>query len=106
MGAVALLQLSESWRLKVARGTPSHRVAAGAVYTGLIPSRDEDVVGTGLAWTELFQSGTNHETVFEFFYKAAITPRVSWQPDLQYVVSPSGIHPDALVVGVRFHLSL
>ena len=78
----------------------------GAVYTGLIPSRDEDVVGTGLAWTELFQGGTNHETVFEFFYKAAITSRVSLQPDLQYIASPSGIRADALVVGVRFQVSL
>ena len=79
---------------------------AGAVYTGLIPSRDEDVVGAGLAWTELFQGGTNHETVCEFFYKAVITPRMSLQPDLQYIASPSGIHPDALVVGVRFEVSL
>jgi porin len=79
---------------------------AGAVYTGLIPSRDEDVVGTGLAWTELFRGGTNHETVFEFFYKAVITPRVSLQPDLQYIASPSGIHRDAMAVGLRFLVTL
>ncbi|MHB8969324.1 MAG: carbohydrate porin [Pirellulaceae bacterium] len=49
---------------------------------------------------------TNHETVFEFVYKAAITPRIGLQPDLQYIVSPSGIHRDALAVGVRLQVVL
>jgi carbohydrate-selective porin OprB len=77
---------------------------AGVVYTGLLPCRDEDVLGTGFAWTELFQGGTNQESVIEFFYRAQLKPRVAIQPDLQYVVSPSGIQRDALAVGVRFQL--
>ncbi len=32
---------------------------AAADYTGLIPCRDRDVLGTGLAWAELIQGGTN-----------------------------------------------
>jgi carbohydrate-selective porin OprB len=64
------------------------------------------VVGAGVAWAELFQGGTNHETVFECFYQAQITPRISFQPDLQYIASPSGIYRDALAVGVRFQLNL
>lgn len=78
----------------------------GLVYRGLLPHRDEDVVGAGVAWAELFQGGTNHETVFECFYKAQITPRISFQPDLQYIASPSGIYRDALALGVRFQLEL
>jgi len=78
----------------------------GLVYRGLLPRRDEDVVGAGVAWAELFQGGTNQETVFEFLSKAQITPRISFQPDLQYIVSPSGIYRDALALGFRFQLNL
>ena len=77
---------------------------AGATYTGLIPSRDHDVLGTGLSWVELFQGGTNHENVVEVFYKAQITSSVRVQPDLQYVGTPSGIYRDALVAGIRFQV--
>lgn len=79
---------------------------AGLVYTGLFPRRDGDVLGAGYAWTELFRGGTNQETVFELFYKAEITPRISIQPDLQYIATPSGVHRDALAVGVRFQVAL
>lgn len=79
---------------------------AGLVYRGLLPGRDEDVLGAGVAWAELFQGGTNEETVVETFYKAQITPRVSLQPDLQYIATPSGIYRDALAVGVRFQLTM
>ena len=79
---------------------------AGLVYTGLVPGREEDVIGTGVAWAELFQGGTNEETVVELFYKAQITARMSWQPDLQYVATPSGIYSDALAVGFRFQVDL
>lgn len=81
-------------------------VVDGAVYTGLIPSRDEDVIGMGFARAELFQGGTNEESVVELFYKAAISPRLSIQPDLQYIASPSGIHRDALAVGFRLQMAL
>jgi len=77
---------------------------AGAVYTGLLPDRDQDVLGVGLAWAELFQGGTNEETVVELFYKAQLTPRVRAQPDFQFVKSPSGIYRDALVAGFRFQV--
>ncbi len=79
---------------------------AGLIYAGLIPCRDGDVLGAGYAWTELYQGGTNQEAVFELFYKAELTPRVSIQPDLQYIVTPSGIHRDALAMGVRFQVTL
>ena len=81
-------------------------LVAGLVYTGLLPCRDEDVVGAGVVWTELFQGGTNQETVVELFYKTQLTPRLMIQPDLQYIASPSGIYRDALAVGLRFELAL
>lgn len=78
---------------------------AGLVYTGLIPRRDADVMGAGVAWAELYQGGTGQETVIEAYYRARITPRVSLQPDVQYIASPSGIYSDSLVTGVRFELT-
>lgn len=78
----------------------------GVVYRGLISGRDEDVLGAGVAWAELFKGGSDRETVYEFFYKARITPRVSLQPDIQYIVTPSGIYPDALAIGMRFQVDL
>ena len=63
-------------------------------------------MGMGYVWAELNQIGPNHETVFELFYKTQLTPSVSLQPDLQYIGSPSGIHPDSLVAGIRFVLTL
>jgi porin len=79
---------------------------AGIVYTGLIPQRDKDVLGAGVSCAELFQGGTNRETVFEFFYKAQVTPHTSLQPDIQYIATPSGIERNALVVGLRFQVTL
>ena len=79
---------------------------AGLIYTGLLPCRDEDVLGAGYAWTELFQGGTDQEAVVELFYKVQLTPKLTVQPDLQYIASPSGIHRDALAAGVRFQLDL
>ena len=78
----------------------------GMTYTGLIPGRDNDVFGMGIASAELFQGGRNRETVTEIFYRAMLTPRASLQPDVQYIASPSGIYRDALVVGGRFELRL
>jgi porin len=79
---------------------------AGIVYKGLLPCRDEDVMGSGVAWAQLNNSGTLQETAIEFFYKAQITPSITLQPDLQYIVSPSGIHRDALAVGIRSQVTL
>jgi carbohydrate-selective porin OprB len=80
--------------------------AAGVVYRGLIPRRDDDVVGAGIAWARLNQGGTPREIVVEGFYRVQVTPSMSVQPDIQYIVTPSGIHPDALAVGVRFQVAL
>ncbi len=79
---------------------------AGGIYAGLLPSRDLDVVGIGVAWTELFGGGSGEETAWEIFYKAPVTPRISVQPDLQYIATPGGIYNDSLVVGMRFELAM
>lgn len=83
-----------------------HGAIALVVYRGLISGRDEDVVGVGAAWARLNQGGSQEETVIEVFYKAQITPSMTIQPDMQYVINPSGLYRDALAVGVRFQVTL
>jgi carbohydrate-selective porin OprB len=75
---------------------------AGFVYRGLIPGRDNDIAGAGVAWAKLSQDGTSQETAVEVFYKASLHSWLSIQPDLQYIASPSGVYRDALAVGIRF----
>ena len=79
---------------------------AGLVYQGLFPGRDDDGLGVGVAACRLNGGGTNRETVIECYYKVALRPGAVLQPDVQYVVSPSGVERDALAVGVRFVLAL
>lgn len=78
---------------------------AGLTYTGLLSGREADMIGVGVAWSELFQGGTNRETATELFYRAVWSSRLSIQPDMQYIASPSGIYRDALVAGIRMELS-
>lgn len=79
---------------------------AGVIYRGLFPARDRDVLGTGVAWTELFGGGSGEESVFELFYKLQLTEWTSLQPDLQYISTPSGVERDAIVVGLRLVMAL
>jgi porin len=92
-----------SQRLKESIGDSA---TAGLVYKGPISGRDHDVAGVGVSWAELFQGGSNQETACELFYRAELAPHVFLQPDFQYIVTPSGIHPDAFVLGLRFQLAL
>ena len=77
---------------------------AGFSYTGLHTSREHDVIGAGIAWSELFQGGTNQEMATELFYRAQWSSHLSLQPDIQYISSPSGIYKDAIAVGIRMEL--
>lgn len=77
---------------------------AGLTYTGLLSNRQHDVVGLGIAWSELFQGGTNQESATELFYRAQWSSKLSLQPDLQYISSPSGIYRDSLAIGMRMEI--
>lgn len=83
---------------------------AGLSYTGLIPHRNDDVAGIGVAVGDISNrlsnfKGTSAETVMEIFYRFQITPFLSIQPDLQYIFKPNGIEKDALAIGVRTIIS-
>ena len=84
--------------------------SVGAQYQGLIPGRDDDVLGCGVAQGRLSQGAgftASHETAMELYYSARITPWLSVSPSVQYVFNPGGDHDvdDAVVVGVRLQMS-
>jgi porin len=87
---------------------------AGLHYRGLLPGRDDDAAGIAVAverYSRDFSSaerragnaGRDHESVIEIAYRAQLAPWLGVQPDLQYVVHPSGAHSirNAVVAGLR-----
>lgn len=86
---------------------------AGVVYTGLIPGRDEDQFGIGVAIvnpTDSFKSGESAaeaETAIEISYYAQITPWLGIKPDIQFIENPGMVNnkADATVAGIRVEVS-
>ncbi|MGB7790444.1 MAG: carbohydrate porin [Terrimicrobiaceae bacterium] len=71
----------------------------GLVYTGMIPTRDEDEFGVGFVYAQLTNGarrtlelegsrGVGAEMVLEFTYKAILTPWLYIQPDAQFIINP------------------
>lgn len=87
---------------------------AGLAYTGLLGGRPQDQVGlaVGVArFGEPFRRSAalaghapaRDELIIEATYRAPLTPWLTLQPDIQYVVDPGGDREasDALVLGLR-----
>jgi porin len=85
-----------------------HHVVAGAVYTGLIPTRDADSIGLA-AGAAFFADGAgfdaDHEVVIELFYEFRPLPFISLKPDLQYILNAGGAD-DAFVATLRAQIDL
>lgn len=98
------------WRVG---GTPANRnlvefyTDGGVNYTGLIPGRDEDIFGIGVAYAQVSgdlsaqdratnnQNGTNapvrnYEMTIEVTYQIVLAPWWTLQPDFQYIIHPGG----------------
>ncbi len=101
------------------RNQVDHYWGAGLNYTGLIPSRSEDIAGLALANA---RNGSNFiryardveglsvdhtETAIELTYMAIVQPWLTIQPDLQYVINPGmdSSLDNALVAGVRVEVA-
>jgi porin len=94
-------------------------VGTGVQYTGLIPGRPMDSCGFGVAAAfngdaykdaarAQGESPSDAEVALEWTYEARLTPWLSLQGDLQYVIDPGGLNdrPDAVVVGLRYQIRL
>jgi porin len=89
-------------------------IDGGLNYKGLIPTRDNDVLGVGFAYGHLHNnpqgsdgsSNPGYEMVFEATYQIMLTPWLSLQPDVQYVIQKSSADiPNALVLGTHATVS-
>lgn len=92
---------------------------AGFVWQGLIPNRDQDqLLGAVMAGgfssdyaQANYNSGSGYnttETVFDVSYVITINENFFVQPDIQYIIRPSGLSStqNALVIGLQFGFSL
>lgn len=79
--------------------------SAGLVYRGLLASRDRDTAGMAVYYGGFSRDlpGQTFEMVLEWTYAIALTPWLTVQPDIQYIINPSGRRTikDALVVGAQ-----
>jgi len=89
-------------------------VDGGLSYKGLIPTRDHDILGVAFAYGHLStnaqdnegRSTPGYEIVLEATYQMELTPWLSLQPDVQYVIHPSGTDiANALVLGAQATVS-
>jgi porin len=99
--------------VRIGAATPNDRnlvsfyIDGGLVYKGLIPGRPDDKVGIAAAHARIGRNARNldrdtaffsgefypvrsNETVVELTYQAKLAPWWTLQPDLQYVIRPSG----------------
>jgi carbohydrate-selective porin OprB len=92
-----------------------HFWATGIQYEGLVPTRDKDVLGFGVALGMLSNEYRNwvrpradRETVYELYYAIQVTPWLTIGPDFQYVTNAGGKKddPHAMVAGLRLKFSL
>ena len=83
-------------------------ISGGLHWRGPIPGRPDDNTGIAATWAHLSpyaQTPYNYELAIEGFYTAQVTPWLSIQPDLQYIIHPGGTYQNALVATVQVGLA-
>jgi len=88
--------------------------SGGVSYKGLIPGRNEDVLGAAfscLRSSHLYRDRVNdsftNETVYEVYYAVQVSKWMVLTPDFQYIDNPgaAGEYGHAIVAGVRARVS-
>ena len=96
------------------RNTVDVYLGSGLHYQGLIPGRDEDIAGVGLAYASiseelrLAEAKDQAEKTIEATYRAKMSEKLALQMDVQFVFDP-GANPsleDAVVAILRFEVGL
>jgi len=86
--------------------------SAGCQYRGLVPGRDDDVLGVGMGRARVTDEGGGgftaaHETAMEAYYAIQVAPWLVVSPHVQYVADPGGLDAvdDVVILGVRVQAS-
>lgn len=84
--------------------TVPYYAGLGIRSQGFFSSRKKDgfTFGIARAWLQ----NVKPETVYEFVYLIQIMENVAIFPDIQYIVHPSGVHPNAFAGLVRLQIKL
>ncbi|MCC6578805.1 MAG: carbohydrate porin [Phycisphaeraceae bacterium] len=84
-----------------------HHIEGGLTWRGLLPGRDNDVLGVMVSWIRFTDEPAagftdDSETAVELTYAAQVTPAVTVQPYMQWIAQPGGAGlEDAINLGVR-----
>ncbi len=94
------------------------QVNVGLVYKGLIPRRDDDQTTFGVIYGKFSgdyartvkaagNGDPDYESVIETGYRIQLTKFAFIQPDIQWVIRPSGTGriPNALVIGAEMGIT-
>jgi len=90
----------------------THFWSVGGQYQGMIPGRDDDVLGAGVAQGRISKYARSagrdaQETVLEIYYNAKVCGWLNITGDVQYVANPGADKRvgDAVVVGIRAQMN-
>jgi porin len=90
----------------------THFWSAGGQYRGLLPGRDDDVLGVGVAQGVLSDyvppaGRETNETAIEAYYNARVCPWLNITGDVQYIIHPGADSSvdNAVVIGIRVQMN-
>jgi carbohydrate-selective porin OprB len=86
----------------------NYYIGAGANFAGVFSREQRDAAGIAMAHAGLHRARHRHETAVELYYKYLFSDNIALQPDVQWILNPSGGEtklPDALVGILRLHLN-
>ncbi|MDR1761155.1 MAG: carbohydrate porin [Bacteroidales bacterium] len=85
-----------------------HYLGLGANYYGIFSKSGKDILGLAAAFFDVHKTNKKHETAIELYYKWQFNDTFAVQPDIQYIINPSGTDagiPNALLGMVRLHIN-
>lgn len=86
----------------------NYYLGIGLNYYGIINKRPKDILGLAIANAGFNKLYNKNETAIELTYKAQINKFISIQPDLQYIINPSGTENklnNATLLTIRFNIN-
>ncbi len=85
-----------------AKNTVPYYLGTGFRIKALFPDRIEDRLTLGIASASI-RPISKQETVYEIVYAIQLTKQLTLSPDIQYIISPSGIYPNAWAGVIRLY---